>query len=161
MVSWRMVMVGLLYCHIRTGVTKSQTQAKEKREPPAAIKTTFHTINDAHLLFEILMAGVRFGPRGEFSVDDAELSSLRQTRNLDIICEEIVPQKLTDVLRLTAELSGHSGPLRQLDFERLLMTLVYTSQRMSSAASVHHREMWAESFVGLFKAIKRDLTRTN
>uniref|UniRef100_A0A087XW30 Family with sequence similarity 180 member A n=1 Tax=Poecilia formosa TaxID=48698 RepID=A0A087XW30_POEFO len=135
--------------------------AKVKRGSSAAGNPTFYkTISDAHLLYEILMAGIRFEPSGEFSVDDAELSSLRQTRNLNFICEEIVPKKPTEVFGLIAELSDHSASLHQDDFERLLMTLVYTTQKMISAASVHQREMWAESFVGLYKAIKRDLART-
>ncbi|XP_032434085.1 protein FAM180A-like isoform X2 [Xiphophorus hellerii] len=162
MVSWRIVMFGLFYCFIRTGVTKSQTRAKVKRGSSAAGNPTFYkTMNDVHLLYEILMAGVRFEPSGEFSVDDAELSSLRQTRNLNFICEEIFPKKLTEVFGLIAELSEHSASLHQEDFERILMTLVYTTQKMISAASVHQRGMWGESFVGLYKAIKRDLARTN
>uniref|UniRef100_A0A3P9QAQ6 Family with sequence similarity 180 member A n=1 Tax=Poecilia reticulata TaxID=8081 RepID=A0A3P9QAQ6_POERE len=160
MVSWRLVMLGLFYCFIRTGVTKSQTRVKGGSSA-AGNPTFYKTISDAHLLYEILMAGVRFEPSGGFSVDDAELSSLRQTRNLNFICEEIVPKKLTDVFGLIAGLSDHSASLHQDDFERILMTLVYTTQQMIGAASVHQREMWAESFVGLYKAVKRDLAQTS
>ncbi|XP_012718393.2 protein FAM180A [Fundulus heteroclitus] len=163
MFSWRMVTVGLFYCYVRTDGTNSQTEALfpagVTRGSTTAVNPTFYnTISDAHLLFEILMAGVHFEPSGEFSVDDAELSSLHQTRNLDIICEEVLPKKLADVFRLISKLSSHRGPLHQEDFERIVMTLVYTTQKMIGSDSVHQREMWGESFVGLYKAIKRDLT---
>ena len=107
------------------------------------------------------MAGVHFEPSGAFSVEDPELSSLQKTRNLDFICEEIIPKKLKDVFRLIADLSNHNGHLHQDDFERTLMTLVYTTQQMVSSTTEHQREVWAQSFVGLYKAIKKDLKLTN
>ncbi|RVE72271.1 hypothetical protein OJAV_G00060190 [Oryzias javanicus] len=117
--------------------------------------------SDARLLFEILMAGVHFGPTGAFSVADAELSSLRKTKHLDVICEETVPKTLPDVLRLVSGLSRQRGHLHQEDFERTLMTLVYAAQKMMNSAEEHQREAWARSFTGLFRALKTDLTLTD
>lgn len=89
---------------------------------------------------------------------DAELASLRKTRSLEVICQEIVPRKLSDVLRLIAGLSRHAGHLRQEDFERTLLTLVYASQATVNSSNENQRRMWAESFVSLYKAIELDLT---
>lgn len=107
------------------------------------------------------MAGLHFETNGTFSVEDAELSSLRKTRNLGFICEEIIPKKLKDVFSLIYDLSDHNAHLHQDDFERTLMTLVYISQQMVSSTTHLQREVWAESFVGLYKAIKKDLTNIN
>lgn len=68
---------------------------------------------------------------------------------------------MTDILKLIFDLSNQTGPLRQDDFERTLMALVYTAQQMVNSADEHHQAAWQESFVGLYKAIKQDLTRTN
>lgn len=107
------------------------------------------------------MSGIQFESSGAFSVTDAELASLQKTRNLDFICEEIIPKKLTDILRLTSGLSDHTGYLHQHDFERTVLTLVYTAHQMVSSATEYQRHVWAESFVSLYKSIKKDLTLRN
>ncbi|XP_056273608.1 protein FAM180A-like [Pseudoliparis swirei] len=165
MLPWRMAVVGLFYFCIRAGVTQYGTQAlfpsgsKMKRGARSVVRPTFHhSIADVHLLFEILLTGIHFEASGEFSVQDAELASLRKTRNLELICEEVVPKKLSDVFRLIAGLSHHTGHLHQEDFERTLLTLVYTAQGMVNSSTEHQRSMWADSFVSLYKFIKQDLT---
>ncbi|KAM9352690.1 protein FAM180A-like [Symphorus nematophorus] len=164
----RMLVVGLLYCCIKTGVTQLQTKAlfpaasRIKRGVSNVVNPTFHnSFDDVHLLYEILLVGINFETGGEFTVQDAELASLRKTRNLQVICEEIIPKKLTDIFRLISDLSIHIGHLHQDDFERTLMTLVYTVQQMVNSTNEHQRDMWEESFVGLYKAIKQDLIGTN
>lgn len=94
-------------------------------------------------------------------MQDAELASLRKAKNLKVICEEFIPRKLADILRLIYHLSNQISPLHQDDFERTLLTLVYTTQQMVNSTSEHQRDVWQESFVNLYKAIKQDLTGTN
>ncbi len=94
-------------------------------------------------------------------MQDAELASLRKTRNLEVICEEIIPRKLTDIFRLISDLTNHISHLHQDDFERTLLTLVYTAQQMVNSTTEHQRDVWAESFVSLYRVIKQDLTGTN
>ncbi|XP_059191594.1 protein FAM180A-like [Centropristis striata] len=168
MLPWRMAIIALFYCCIRTGVTRSRSKAlfpaasRIKRGVASVLNPTFHnSFSDVHLLFEILLAGVHFEDSGEFSVQDAELASLRKTRKLEVICEDVIPRKLTAVFRLISDLSEYTGHLHQDDFERTLMTLVYTAHEMFNSTSEYHRDMWTESFVSLYKAIKKDLTGTN
>nr|XP_046250579.1 protein FAM180A-like [Scatophagus argus] len=168
MLPWRMVIVGFFYCCIDAGVTQHQTKAlfpaasRAKKGVANVVNSTFHnSFDDVHLLFEVLLSGVHFEASGEFSVQDAELASLRKTRNLKVICEEIIPRKLTDIFRLISDLSNQIGPLHQDDFERTLLTLVYTTQQLVNSTTGHERDVWEESFVSLYKAIKQDLTGTN
>ncbi|XP_041795736.1 protein FAM180A-like [Chelmon rostratus] len=165
---WRMIIVGLIYCCIRTGVTRHRPKAlfpaasRTKRGTATGVNPTFHnSFDDVHLLFEILLAGIHFEASGGFLVQDAELASLRKTRNLQVICEEIIPRKPTDIFRLTSALSNQIGHMHQDDFERTLLTLVYTAQRMVNSTTEHQQDVWEESFVSLYRAIKQDLTRTN
>ncbi|XP_044049935.1 protein FAM180A-like [Siniperca chuatsi] len=167
MLPWRMAIVGLFYCCIKTGVTRCRTKVlfpaanRIKRGVANVVNPTFHnSFDDVHLLFEILLAGIHFEASGEFSVQDAELASLRKTRNLEVICEKIIPRKLPDIFRLISDLSNYIGHLHQDDFERTLLTLVYTAQQMFNSTNEHQRDVWAESFVSLYKAIKQDLTGT-
>lgn len=161
----RLLLVCLLSCCIRTGTARCRSRAlfpaansRLKRSLPSVISPVFyHSFKDAHLLFEILMSGIHFEASGEFSVDDGELASLRQTRKLEVICEEIVPRDLPDILRLISHISKTHGHLHQDEFERTLLTLVYTTQRMANSTSQHQREAWAQSFVHLYRAIKQDL----
>ncbi|XP_060932473.1 protein FAM180A-like [Limanda limanda] len=162
-----MVILGFLYCCIRTGVVQSHTKAlfpaasRTKRGATDVVNPTFcNSTEDVHLLFEILLTGIHFQASGEFSVRDAELASLRKTQNLCVICEEIIPRRLTDVFRLVSGLSDHTGHLHQDDFERTLLTLVYITQQMVDSTAEQQRDVWAESFVSLYKAIKQDLTGT-
>ncbi|XP_029290450.1 protein FAM180A-like [Cottoperca gobio] len=168
MLPWRMIIVGLFYCCIRTGVTRCRTKAlfpgasRIKRGVTNVVNPTFHnSFDDVHLLFEILLAVTHFETSGEFSVQDAELASLRKTRNMEVICVEVIPRKLTDVFRLISGLSNQIGHLHQDNFERTLLTLAYTAQGMVNSTTEHQRNMWAKSFVSLYKAIKQDLTGTH
>lgn len=127
------------------------------------VNPTFqNSIEDVNLLFEILLAGLQFGDEHTlFSVQDEELASLRKTKKLEVICEDILPKTLSDIHRLTSDLSNHMGHLRLEDFERTVLTMVYTAQRLANATTGQQRDLWAESFVSLYRAIKLDLTAEN
>ncbi|XP_034540923.1 protein FAM180A-like [Notolabrus celidotus] len=163
MLPCRVLIVCLFYCCIRVGVRTSKqalfpAASRAKRGAEAGGKLTFqNSLEDVNLLYEILLAGTRFETSGEFSVHDAELASMRKTKNLEVICEEIIPRTLIDIVTLISNLSSHTGDLHPDDFEHILLTLVFTAQQMASS-NEQQREMWAESFVSLYKAIKQDLT---
>ncbi|XP_060892679.1 protein FAM180A-like [Labrus mixtus] len=164
LLSWRMLVVGVFYCCIKAAVKTSKQAlfpAASRVKRASMENPTFHnSLDDVNLLFEILMAGTNFKTSGEFSVQDAELASLRKTRNLEVVCEEIIPRKLTDIFELISNLSNQTGRLHPDDFERTLLTLVFTAQQMVDSTG-QQRDVWAESFVSLYKAIKQDLTGRN
>lgn len=122
---------------------------------------SFPSLPVFHFNLKILLSGVQFKDSGEFSVQDAELASLRKTKNLKVICEEIVPRKHMDILQLIYELSNQNRPLEQEDFQCTLMTLVYASQQVANTTCKWQQQVWEESFVKLYKAIKQDLTDTD
>ncbi|XP_034031527.1 protein FAM180A-like isoform X2 [Thalassophryne amazonica] len=163
MTFWRLVVV-LLYCCINTGIAQCRRKvlfpaaSRIRRDVASGLNPTFHnSFDDVHLFFEILLAA-RFDTSGEFLVKDAELMSLRKTRKLEVICEEIIPRKLTDILRVTSELSHYHCRLDQENFERILLTMIYAAHQMVNSSTEYQRDVWAESFVTLYKVIKQDLT---
>ncbi|CAG5927422.1 unnamed protein product [Menidia menidia] len=130
-----------------------------KRGAYSLINPTFqHSEKDASLLFEILLAGMQIrGERHPLQIPDEELASLRSVEKLEVICEDILPKKLSDIRRLAADLSQRQRPMSWRDFERTVLTLVYTSQTLTNITNKHQREVWTHALVQLFQAVQRDL----
>ncbi|XP_036441406.1 protein FAM180A-like [Colossoma macropomum] len=165
MLPWTVLIVSLFYCNSISATYQRRrgffpSAFRVKRGTASLVNPIFqNSIKDVNLLFEILLAGLEFEDElGLFSVHDEELASLRQTHKLEVICDDILPKTLPEVRRLTFALVQGVGALRRKDFERLVLTLVYTAQQMAQASTAHQRDAWAESFISLYNAIKQDLT---
>lgn len=108
--------------------------------------------------FQILLAGMQI--RGEdrtLLIPDEELASLRRVKTLEVICEDVLPKRLSDIRRLTAELAQRRQPLSWQDFERTVLTLVYTSQTLAQTTNQDQKELWMDSLLQLFQAVQKDL----
>lgn len=90
-------------------------------------------------------------------IPDEELASLRSVAKLEVICEDILPKRLSDIRRLTAELAWRRQPLSWQDFERTVLTLVYTYQTLAQITDQQQRELWTDVLMQLFRAVQRDL----
>lgn len=91
-------------------------------------------------------------------IPDKELASLRRVQKLEVICEDILPKRLSEIRRLTSHLSQHRGALSREDFERTVLTMVYTAQTLAHTTSQHQKELWGDALLQLFRAIQGDLT---
>ncbi|KAJ8261911.1 hypothetical protein GJAV_G00159890 [Gymnothorax javanicus] len=129
-----------------------------KRGPRLMVNPTFqNSIEDINLLYEIMLTGLQIGDDDiPFTVRDEELASLSRTHTLKAICQDVLPKRLTDIRRLISDLSQHQGPLKLDDFERTVLTMVYTASRLNNTSG-HQKEAWAESFISLYQALKQDL----
>ncbi|XP_030222953.1 protein FAM180A [Gadus morhua] len=164
MQSWTLLFLGLFHCFFDMATTQQQRNKalfpiRMKRGLSTMRNPIFHkSLDDVDLLYEILLSGLYFDDHGRgLWLRDAELASLRKTQELEVLCGDALPRELTDVRRLASRLLGRVGSLGQGDFERTLLTMVYTAQHVIESPTDHQRDVWAESFVGLFKAIKEDL----
>ncbi|KAM9327594.1 protein FAM180A-like [Pholidichthys leucotaenia] len=130
-----------------------------KRGTYSLINPTFqHSLEDINLLFEILLAGMEIlGDEHSLLIPDEELASLRSVERLEVICEDILPKKLSDIRRLTADLARWRQPLSWQDFEKTVLALVYTSQMLARITDQHQRKVWMETLIQLFQAVQRDL----
>lgn len=90
-------------------------------------------------------------------VADEELASLRKLQPLEVLCEDVLPRTLSDIRRLCHHLEQHRARLSKEDFERTLLTLVYTAQRIAQSSMGHQRELWADALLQLYRSIKKDL----
>uniref|UniRef100_A0A3Q3AGN8 Family with sequence similarity 180 member A n=1 Tax=Kryptolebias marmoratus TaxID=37003 RepID=A0A3Q3AGN8_KRYMA len=131
-----------------------------KRGAYSLINPTFqHSEEDTGLLFEILLAGMQIRDEGHaLLIPDEELASLRPVQTLEVICEDVLPKKLSDIRRLTADLARRRQPLSWQDFERTVLTLVYTSQTLAQITEQNQRELWTDTLVQLFRAVQKDLS---
>ncbi|XP_049422877.1 protein FAM180A [Epinephelus fuscoguttatus] len=130
-----------------------------KRGTYSLINPTFQrSVEDVNLLFEILLAGMQIqGEELDMLIPDEELASLRCVEKLEVICEDILPKRLSDIRRLTAELAQRRQPLSWQDFERTVLTLVYATQTVVRVSSQQQREAWMDAVVQLFRAVQKDL----
>ncbi|XP_036374377.1 protein FAM180A-like [Megalops cyprinoides] len=164
MLRWEVAIVAVLYCNVLTCAAQGRGKAlfpaahRVKRGTTLMVNPTFqNSIEDVNLLFEILLAGLKIeDEHSSFSVRDEELASLSRTHTLEAICENVLPKRLSDIRRLTSDLAKHHGPLRKEDFERTVLTMVYTAYRLANSTS-YQKEAWAESFVNLYRVLKQDL----
>lgn len=91
-------------------------------------------------------------------IPDEELASLRSVDKLEVICEDVLPKRLSDIRRLTAELTRRRRPLSWQDFERTVLTLVYSTQTLARVSrNQQQREAWTDAVVQLFRAVQKDL----
>ncbi|NWH72876.1 F180A protein, partial [Piaya cayana] len=115
-----------------------------------------NSLEDVVLLYEFLLAELDIDKSQRISIKDEELSSLRKAAEFDIVCNEIIPKSITDIRRLSNRLSSYPRVLKKEDFERTVLTMVYTAYRVAQSQG-HQKDIWAESFVNLYKALKHDL----
>lgn len=107
-------------------------------------------------MYQFLLAELDIDKGQRISIKDEELASLRKAAEFDTICNEIIPKSITEIRRLSSRLSSYPRVLKKEDFERTVLTMVYTAYRAAQTQG-HQKDIWAESFVSLYKALKHDL----
>lgn len=92
----------------------------------------------------------------KITVKDEELASTRKAITFDTLCNDVIPKSITEIRRLSSRLSGYPGMLKKEDFERTVLTMVYTAYRTAQSQG-HQKDSWAESFINLYKLVMHDL----
>ncbi|XP_067907352.1 protein FAM180A [Heterodontus francisci] len=111
---------------------------------------------DVELLYEFLLGGLNIDDKLKFSLKDEELASLRAAKKFNVIVNHIIPKNIAEIHRLTYRLSKYTGKLKSEDFERTLLTLVFTAYQASRFQG-HQQDTWVESLVNIFQALRHDL----
>nr|XP_056703485.1 protein FAM180A [Euleptes europaea] len=160
---WKTVLVLLLYYNAHATVPPRWNRAllfpsaqRVKRSSAALLNPVLQkSQEDVDLLFEFL-AALEIKKDLKIAVKDQELASLREAVAFDTLCNDVIPKSITDIRRLNARLLGYPGMLKKEDFERTILTMVYTAYRAAQSQG-HQKDAWAESFVSLYKVLKHDL----
>ncbi|XP_051974351.1 protein FAM180A [Xyrauchen texanus] len=161
----RILSLSALMCHMSTSTSHYFRKAlypsafRVKRGTPALLNPSFQkSVEDANLLYEVLLSGAFMdSARGTLQISDEELASVRKLDVLEVLCEDVLPRTLSEIQRLSFHLAQHRGALRMEDFERTVLTMVFTAQQLQHASPGQQRELWANSLLQLYKAIKGDL----
>ncbi|KAM6293294.1 protein FAM180A isoform 1-T1 [Porphyrio hochstetteri] len=161
---WKILLLLLFYYSAYATVTHRWSRAmlfptaqRIKRSSAAFLNPVLqNSLEDVVLLYEFLLAELDIDKVQRISIKDEELASLRKATEFDIICNEIIPKSITEIRRLTSRLSSYPRVLKKEDFERTVLTMVYTAYRVAQSQG-HQKDIWAESFVNLYKALKHDL----
>ncbi|XP_051976838.1 protein FAM180A-like [Xyrauchen texanus] len=161
----RILSLSALMCHMSTSTSQHFRKAlypsafRVKRGTPALLDPSFQrSVEDANLLYEVLLSGAHMDSvQGTLHISDEELASLRKLDVLEVLCEDVLPRTLSEIQRLNSQLARHRGELRMEDFERTVLTMVFSAQQLQHTSPGHQRELWANSLLQLYKAIKGDL----
>ncbi|XP_037021736.2 protein FAM180A [Artibeus jamaicensis] len=119
-----------------------------------------NSLEEVELLYEFLLAELDISPDLEISIKDEELASLRKASDFRAVCNGVIPKHIPDIRRLSASLSSHPGILKKEDFERTALTLAYAAYR-TALSQGHQKDLWAQSLVSLFQALRQDLVRSS
>ncbi|XP_073694214.1 protein FAM180A [Garra rufa] len=165
MMALRILSVSALMCQMSITASLHWRKAlfpsafRVKRGTPALLNPTFQkSAEDASLLYEVLWSGGYMdAANGTLHISDQELASMRKLEVLEVLCEDVLPRSLSEIQRLSAQLDLHRGSLRIDDFERTVLTMVFTAQQLQHTNPGHQRELWVNSLIQLYKAIKGDL----
>ncbi|XP_048405305.1 protein FAM180A-like [Stegostoma tigrinum] len=111
---------------------------------------------DVELLYEFLLGGLNISDNLKCSLKDEELASLRPAKTFNAIVNQIIPKEISDIRRLTYRQSKYVGQLKFADFERTLLTLVFTAYQ-TLRFKEHQQDYWKESLVNIFQVLRRDL----
>ncbi|KAM4747472.1 protein FAM180A [Rhinophrynus dorsalis] len=155
----------LLYNHVEANFTNKWQRVvffpaaqRVRRSSAEFLNPVFQmSVPEVELLYEFLLTGVKIDPEHRLTLQDPELSSLRKATTFDVICNDVIPKTITEIRRLADKLSHVPGPLRREDFERILLTMVYTAHRTSQSRNKDQQKVWLESLTNLFMALRRDL----
>ncbi|CAL8242158.1 unnamed protein product [Merluccius merluccius] len=164
---WR-VFLPVVLCLISAHLATSQHQRtalypsayRIKRGAYSLVNPTFQSsMAEVNLLFEVLLAGLQIegGDKGSMLIPDEELASLRSVQKLEVVCEDVLPKRLSEIRRLTAALARRQVTLSGQDFERTVLTMVYTVQVLANISAVHQKEVWMDALLQLFRAVQKDL----
>ncbi|XP_063164740.1 protein FAM180A [Candoia aspera] len=161
---WKMLFLFLLYYNAHGTVPPRWNRAmifpsaqRVKRSSAALLNPVLQkSQDDVDLLFEFLLGELDIGEDLKITVKDEELASTRKAMTFDTLCNDVIPKSITEIRRLSSRLLGYPGMLKKEDFERTVLTMVYTAYRTAQSQG-HQKDTWAESFVKLYKVLMHDL----
>ncbi|XP_007896730.1 protein FAM180A [Callorhinchus milii] len=142
----------------RNKVLFPSAQRLKRHDRAIPVNTGFHhSEEEMQLLYEFLLGGFNIDDNFHCSLKDKELASMRAAKKFNTIFNDIIPKNITEIRRLTDRISRNTGELKPEDFERIVLTLVYTSYQALRFQG-HQKDTWVESLVNIFQILKQDLT---
>ncbi|XP_008256380.1 protein FAM180A [Oryctolagus cuniculus] len=165
---WKTLLLLLLYYNAQATVSHRWSRAvlfpaahRPKRSSSLPLNPVLqNSLEEVELLYEFLLAELRISPDLHISIRDEELDSLRKAADFRAVCNDVIPKRLPDIRRLSASLASRPGVLRREDFERTVLTLAYAAYR-TALSQGYQKDIWAQSLVSLFQALRHDLMRSS
>ncbi|XP_030587806.1 protein FAM180A [Archocentrus centrarchus] len=112
------------------------------RDVAAGINPT-ETTDSSNLLYELLLGGVEFDRDNNIVLLDKEMASMRQGRAFLSQINDNVPRSLSSMEQMVDALEGQrSRPLAQLQFENLVLSMVYSAHQVSHQERKEEQEAW-------------------
>ncbi|XP_043938675.1 protein FAM180A-like [Protopterus annectens] len=118
----------------------------------------FHrSVQDADLMYELLMGGLVIEDDGTMKLQDEELASLRSAKPFISILMH-VSRTPDNINQLLTKLSRTEDPMEMVDYEKVVFSTVYTALR-AKMSNGPEQQQWAELCVRLANQTLIDLHR--
>ncbi|KAM8890985.1 protein FAM180B [Spinachia spinachia] len=114
-------------------------------------ETTFSSVSDANLMFELLLRGVEIDEDNNVVLLDEEMASMRQGRAFLSQINDNFPRGLSSMLQTVTTLEGQRRrqPMAQDQFDSLILSMVYSAQKARRQESKEEQAAWSEVLLQL------------
>ncbi|CAN9499365.1 unnamed protein product [Ophioblennius macclurei] len=104
------------------------------------------SVLNPNLMFEFLLGGVQIDQDNNIVLQDGEMASMRQGRAFLSQINDDVPRSLSSMIQMASELENErkKKPLTEVQFENLILSLVYSAHQALHQKGEAEREAWGE-----------------
>ncbi|XP_006034702.1 protein FAM180B [Alligator sinensis] len=135
-------------------LTGEQLHSKDQ----ADVNKFHNKLEDAHIMLELLWAGLEIEANETIWLQDEELASLRPAKRLIQIFQHQVPKTPARIEQQLRHFSLAEAPLTLAEFDQLLFTSVYCAYQIRSIQGLD-KNLWITFFSQLIDEIFRDLCK--
>ncbi|XP_034031503.1 protein FAM180A [Thalassophryne amazonica] len=114
-------------------------------------------ISHTNLIFEILLAGVEIDQDNNIVLLDKEMASMRSGQTFLSQINDNIPKNLLSVVEMVTALLDQSWSLTQIQFETIVLTMVYSAHQARKQESRGQQEAWGEVLVQLANITVQEL----
>ncbi|KAJ8002490.1 hypothetical protein DPEC_G00159450 [Dallia pectoralis] len=121
------------------------------------------SINDANLMFESLLGGIKVDKDNNIFLLDLELASMRQGRAFLARINDNIPKTLSSMDQMVKTLEDQRAPLRLAvpQFESLILGMVYSAHQAKLQQRAEDQEKWSDVMFRLAKLTVSELRQTS
>ncbi|XP_044050509.1 protein FAM180B [Siniperca chuatsi] len=104
---------------------------------------TGSSVSDANLMFEFLLGGVELDQDNNIVLLDKEMASMRPGRAFLSEINDNIPRSLSSMVQMVTALEGQRRrPLTQVQFESLVLSMVYSAHQAWHQERKEEQEAW-------------------
>ncbi|KAL6106670.1 uncharacterized protein ACO6RY_10483 [Pungitius sinensis] len=122
-------------------------------------ETTFPSVSNANLMFELLLGGVAIDRDDNIVLLDEEMASMRRGRAFLSQINDNFPRSLSSMQQTVTTLEGQKmrRPMAQDQFDSLILSMVYSAEKARHQESKEEQAAWSDVLLQLANATVYEL----